>query len=195
MAGQLLQYGAEFLANKFTGEAVPVIGTSAPGTWIVGQEWINTTSGAVLEVYDPHTTAWVAGPYEYYMATLTSDPSTSGPGGGLPVNISDVNSLEDTTPGYLRQPVTFAVGSAAEPSIVQNSNVLTFGPYTANQSLPVGYTALMAIPAAFTGGYVPLASTVLNGLLLYIWQVPNPQQKLITQSIQVAANTFAVGVS
>lgn len=195
MAGQLLQYGAEFLANKFSGQAVPFIGTSAPGTWIVGQEWINTTSGAVLEVYDPHTAAWVTGPYQYYMATLVSDPSTAGPGGGLPVNISDINGLEDPTPGYLRQPVSFTVGSAAEPSLLQNSNVLTFGPYTANQSAAVGWTALMAIPAAFTGGYAPLASTVLNGLLLYIWQVPNPQQLLNTQSIQVAANTFQIGVS
>lgn len=195
MAGQLLQYGAEFLANKFSGEASPSIGTSAPGSWIVGQEWVDTTSGAVLKVYDPHTAAWVAGPYQMYMATLTSDPSTSGPGGGLPVNISDVSGLEDTTAGYLRQPVTFGVASAAEPSILQNSNVLTFGPYTANQSLPVGYTALMAIPAAFTSSYTPLASTVLNGLLLYTWQVPNPQQQLNTQSIMVAASTFSVGVS
>jgi hypothetical protein len=192
MAGQLLQYGSMFLANKFSGEAAPFIGVSAPGSWIVGQEWIN---GTTVHVYDPQTAAWVTGPYQYYMATIVSNPLTAGVGGGLPVNISDVSSLEDTTPGYLRQPVSFAVGSTAEPSVLQNSNTLTFGPYTSNQSLPVSWAALMAIPAQFTSSYSPLASTVLNGLLLYVWQVPNPQQMLSTQSILVAPNTFAIGVS
>jgi hypothetical protein len=192
MAGQLTQYGAEFLANKFTGEATPFIGGSAPGTWIVGQEWIN---GTTLHVYDPYTSAWVTGPYQYYMATLTSDPTVAGPGGGLAVNISDIAPIEDTTPGYLRQPVTFGVGSAAEPSNVVNTNTLTFGPYTSNQSLPVGYAALLAIPAQFTSSYSPLASTVLNGLLMYLWSVPNPQQVLTTQSISVAPSTFNVAVS
>lgn len=192
MAGQLLQYGAEFLANKFSGDAVPFIGASAPGSWIVGQEWIN---GSTINVYDPHTTAWTTGPYQYYMALLTSDPTVAGPGGGLAVNISDLAPIEDTTPGYLRQPVSFTQGSVAEPSVLQNSNLLTFGPYTSNQAAPIIYTALYAIPAQFTSSYSPLASTVLNGLALYVWQVPNPQQVLSTQSISIAANTFQVSVS
>lgn len=195
MAGQLLQYGAEFLANKFSGQAAPFIGASSPGAWIVGQEWINNSGTIISHVYDPQTAAWMTGPYQMYMATLVSDPSTAGPGGGLPVMISDVNTLEDQTTGYLRQPVSFTTGSVAEPSVLSNSNILTFGPYSVNQALPVGWTALMAIPAQVTGGNVPLASSVLNGLLLYIWQVPNPQQRLSTQSIQVAANTFQTGVS
>lgn len=195
MAGQLTQYGAEFIANKIGGTAVPFIGASAPSSWIVGQEWIN---GAVLNVFDPRTSAWVTGPYQLYMALLTSDPTVAGPGGGLAVNISDVAPIEDTTTGYLRQPVTFGQGTVGEPSSIVNTNTMTFGGsggYGANQAAAIGWTALMAIPAQFTSSYSPLASTVLNGLLLYTWQVPNPQQVLSTQQIQIAPSTFTIGVS
>lgn len=192
MPGQLTQIGEQFLANKFSGQAVPFIGGSAPGTWIPGQEWIN---GAAINVYDQHTSAWVTGPYDYYMALLTSDPSVAGAGGTVANLISDVAPIEDTTAGYLRQPVTLGLGTAATPSVITNTNLMTFGAYTANQSLPIGWTALMAIPASDTGGYVPLASTVLNGLLLYLWTVPVQAQVLSTQTIQIAPGTFQVGLT
>lgn len=194
MAGQLTQYGAEFLANKISGLASPFVGASAPGTWIVGQEWINTT-GSVLNVYDPHTSAWVTGPYERYMCLLTSDPTVAGPGGTLAVNISDIAAIEDTTPGYLRQPVTFGTAATSEPSSFSNTNTMTFGPYTSNQALPIGWTAMIAVPAADTSSYAPLPTTVLNGLLMYLWQAPVTQQVLSTQSIQIAPATFNIGVS
>lgn len=194
MSGQLTQVGAQFLGNKLSTQATPFIGAAHPATWIPGQEWINTT-GSVLNVYDPKTAAWVTGPYQLYMALLTSDPTVVGPGGGLAQQISDLAAIEDTTTGYLRQPVTFGLAAASEPSSIFNSNLMTFGPYTANQAAPIGYTALMAVPAQFTASYTPLASTVQNGLLLYLWQVPNPQQVLSTQSIQIAANTFDIGIS
>lgn len=194
MAGQLTQYGAEFIGNKISNVAVPFIGASAPGTWIVGQEWITSTS-PTIHVYDPHTSSWVVGPYDYYMCLLTSDPTVAGPGGGLALNISDIAAIEDTTSGYLRQPVTFGVSAASEPSAFMNTNTLTFGPYTANQALPITYSALIAVPAADTSSYAPLASTVLNGLLLYLWQVPVSQQVLSTQSIMIAPSTFEIGVS
>lgn len=195
MPGQLTQVGEQFLANKFTGQAVPRIATTAPGSWIPGQEWINTTSGAVLNVYDPHTSAWVAGPYDYYMALLYGDPTTSGPGGGVAQQITDVTGIEDPTSGYLRQPVTLGLGTAATPSVVTNTNLLTFGPYTANQANPIGWTALMAIPRADDSSYVPIPGSVLNGLLLYLFQVPVPAQVLSTQSIQIAPGTFEVGLT
>jgi hypothetical protein len=194
MAGQLTQYGAEYVANKISGVATPFIGASAPGTWIVGQEWINT-SGSVLNVYDPHTSTWVTGPYERYLCLLTSDPTVAGPGGGLAVNISDIAAIEDTTAGYLRQPITFAAANASEPTSFTNTNTVTFGPYTANQALPIGWAALIGVPFADSSSYTPIASTVLNGLLLYVWQVPVAQQVLSTQSIQVAPGTFEIGVS
>jgi hypothetical protein len=194
MAGQLTQYGAEWLGNAIGGNTSPYFSTStAPSTWFVGQPWIN--SSTTLKVYDPHTTAWVTGPYQLYMALLAGNPLTSGPGGGVAVDISDLASIEDSTTGYLRQPCSFAAAVAASPSSITNSNLMTYGPYTANQAAPVSWTALLAVPAQFTGGYAPLARTVQNGLLLYIWQVPNPQQVLATQNIAIAAGTFDIGIS
>jgi hypothetical protein len=192
MAGQLTQYGAEFLGNKLGGNNVPFIGASAPSTWVVGQEWIN---GSTINVYDPHTSSWVTGPYDLYMALLISDPTVAGPGGGLAVNISDIAPIEDPTPGYLRQPVSFGVAAASSPSVILNSNLIEYGPYTANQNAPITWTALLAVPAANSSGYSPLPSTVLNGLLLYVWQVPNPQQVLATQNVAIAENTFDIGIS
>lgn len=192
MAGQLTQYGAEFIGNKISGQAAPFIGASAPSSWIVGQEWIN---GSTVNVYDPHTSAWVTGPYQRYLCLLTSDPTVAGPGGGLAVNISDISPIEDTTPGYLRQPITFGTAAVGEPSAIFNSNQLTFGPYTSNQAAAIGWAALIAVPAQFTSSYSPLATTVQNGLLLYLWDVPVAQQVLSTQTIQVAPSTFDIGIS
>lgn len=194
MSGQLTQYGAEYVANKINGTADVFIGAAHPVSWIVGQEWINT-SGSVLNVYDPQTAAWVAGPYDRYLCLLTADPTISGPGGGLVVSMSDISAIEDTTTGYLRQPITWAQAAVSEPTSFSNTNTITFGPYTANQSLPIGWAAMVAVPRAFTSSYTPIARTVLNGLLMYVWQVPNPQQVLITQSIVVAPGTFSIGVS
>lgn len=194
MSGQLTQYGAEYVANKFNGQASPYINATQPASWIVGQEWINTT-GSVLNVYNPNTTTWVAGPYQRYLCLLTGDPTTAGPGGGLVVNISDLSTIEDTTTGYLRQPITFGLAAASEPTSFVNTNTLTFGPYTANQSLPIGWAALIAVPAAYTAGYTALASTVHDGLLMYVWQLPITQQVLSTQEIQVAPSTFDIGIS
>src|SRR5271165_281801 len=161
MAGQLTQYGAEFIGNKINGTASPYINASAPGAWIVGQEWINT-SGSVQNVYDPHTSAWVTGPYDRYLCLLTSDPTVAGPGGGLSVNISDIAAIEDTTAGYLRQPITFGTSAVSEPTSYSNTNTLTFGPYTANQSLPIGWAAMIFVPRSFDSSYAPIASSVLN---------------------------------
>lgn len=195
MAGQLFQYGAEFIGNKFGGTAVPFVGASHPVSWVVGQEWINTSASNAIYVYDPHTSAWVLGPYDYYMALLTASPLTAGPGGGLAVNISDTAPIEDTTPGYLRQPASFATAAVSSPSSILNSNLMEFGPYTANQAAPITWVALYAIPRANDSSYTPIPATVLNGLLLYAWQVPNPQQVLATQIVAIAANTFDFGIS
>jgi len=91
--------------------------------------------------------------------------------------------------------VSFGVAAASSPSVILNSNLIEYGPYTANQNAPITWTALLAVPAANSSGYSPLASTVLNGLLLYVWQVPNPQQVLATQNIAIAENTFDIGIS
>lgn len=193
MAGQLAQYGAELIGNKISGLAQPFVGASHPASWIVGQEWINT-SGSTVNVYDPSTSSWVAGPYNYYFCLLTADPTTAVSGGPC-VNISDLTAIEDTTSGYQRQYVTWNTAAVSEPSSISNSNVMTFGPYTANQALPIGYAATIAVPAANSTAGSPIAATIHNGLLIYMWQVPVAQQVLSTQSISIAAGTFTIGIS
>jgi len=193
MAGQLHQYGAEYLGNKANGTADVSIGASHPVTWIVGQEWINT-SGSVLNVYDPVSAGWVTGPYDRYLCLLTGDPTTVV-SGGMAVNISDLSTIEDSTTGYLRQPITFGASAVSEPTSFSNTNTLTFGPYTANQAAAIGWASLIYVPRNYDAGYTALARTVTNGLLFYSWQVPNPQQVLTTQTIMVAPGTFNIGVS
>ena len=195
MAGQLTQVGAQFLSNKLSGQALPHVGSSAPGTWIPGQEWVNTSSGNAIYVYDPFTSSWVAGPYDSYFALLVSDPTTGGPSGGLVQTIQQAAALEDTTAGYMRQPFAGSVGTAAQPSVISNTNTITFGPYTANQAAQVSWAALMAIPRTDDGSDAPVASTVFNGLLMYVWTVPVPQQVLATKSIQIAPGTIQIGLT
>lgn len=103
MAGQLSAVGAQALANHIGGIVPPHIGSSAP-VWQPGLVWINTSSTPVASYWN--TTAWVPGPEGKYIALLTGDPSTSGPGGGYAQAISDL--IEDPTAGYARQSVTFA---------------------------------------------------------------------------------------
>jgi len=195
MAGQLTQVGAQFLANKLSGQAKPFVGASAPGSWIPGQEWINTSAGNAIYVYDPFTSTWVAGPYDLYLALLVSDPTTGGPGGGLVQTIQQAAALEDTTTGYLHQPFPMTVGTAAIPSVISNTGTATFGPYTANQAAQVSWAALMAVPRVDDSSDTPIASTVNNGLLMYLWIVPVPQQVLATKSIQVAPGQFQIGLT
>ncbi len=195
MAGQLTQVGAQFLGNKLSGQAVPFVGASAPGSWIPGQEWINTSAGNAIYVYDPFTSTWVAGPYDRYIALLVSDPTTGGPGGGLVQTIQQCAALEDTTTGYLRQPFAMSTATAAQPSVVSNTGTVTFGPYTANQAAQISWAALMLIPRVDDSGDTPIASTVYNGILMYLWTVPVPQQVLATQSIQIAPGTFQIGLT
>lgn len=190
MAGQLTQVGAQYLANTLGQQAVPHIGSSAPGTWVPGQYWYNTGS-STLECYDPATSSWVTGPYVLYMALLVTDPATLGPSGGQVQTIAQMAAGEDTTAGYARQVFALGTGTAAEPSVIANSGTVTFGPYTANQAAQVSWASLLAIPTADTGS----ASTTTSGLLLYNWTVPVPQQVLATKSIQIAPGTFQIGLT
>lgn len=172
MAGQLTSVGAQALANHIGGIVPPHIGSTAP-TWVPGLTWVNTSSSPAL--YYWNTEAWVAGPQSLYVALLTGDPTTSGPSGGYAVNISDL--IEDQTAGYARQAVTFGVPSSTVigtyPAPIANTNVLTFGPYTANMQTADGWAALV------TAGSGDL------GLLSYLWKLPAAVMVPLAESIQV----------
>lgn len=78
-----------------------------------------------------------------YLALLTADPGDS----------PTVASLaEDTTSGYGRQAPTFSVPSG-DPATTANTNLITFGPYAANQASPIVAIALLDNISG-TGGVV-----------------------------------------
>lgn len=170
MSGQLTQVGAQILANKIAGNDVPYIGTSAPGSWIPGQPWINDTTNPPV-TYSYNGTSWVTGSAGRYVALLTASPFTSGSGGTNAETISDL--VELATTGYSRVSVTFSDAAASYPAPVSNSSVLTFGPMGAAMTLAAQWAALVT------------ASTGTTGLLLYYWQLDTPQQVSVSQSIQI----------
>lgn len=179
MAGQLTAVGAQAQANTIGGIVPPYIGTSAP-TWVPGLVWIDTSSTPVAKYWN--TQEWVAGPQTLYLALLTGDPTQSGPGGGYAQNISDL--IEDQTAGYARQVVDFAVPASdtatTYPAPVTNSNVITFGPYTANMQTADGWAALVTAEAGDLG------------LLLYLWALPAATQVPLSKSIQIGVGSLSL---
>lgn len=184
MAGQLSAVGAQMLANKIGGIVPPALvsGIANAPAWKPGLEVIDYSVTPPVR-YVWNTQAWVAASsMGLYLALLTGDPSQSGPGGGYAQNISDL--LEDQTAGYARQSVTFAEpATPGYPATISNTNVITFGPYTAAQANPVNWAALVT------------ASSGQLGLLLYMWQLPSPQQVNVSQSIQIAAGAATLSES
>jgi hypothetical protein len=229
MSGQVSQIGAIALANKLGGIGGVVIQTTMP-TFVPGLIWINdSTSPPVQMVWNSET--WVDGPETLFVALLTGDPSVAGQAGGFAETVADITAIEDTTPGYARQPVTFAnvpalynsatpyaVGSqvmfqgfvytnatastnvaptgqessnstwtytpnGGYPGEVANSDVLTWGPYTAAQTLAVQFAALVTVSSGSVG------------LLKYMWTLPEPQQVNISQSIQAGVGSLILAES
>ena len=178
MSGQLSQVGAQSLANHIAGNVPPYIGSSSP-TWIPGLTWINTSGAPAL--YSWNGASWVAGAQGRYIALLTASPFTSGPGGGYAQAISDL--VEVTTAGYARQSVSFTDAAASYPAPESNSNLLTFGPMSANMAVSAQWAAMVT---AVTG-------TV--GLLEYWWTLDTPQQVLVSQSIQIPIGSLTLAES
>ena len=123
----------------------------------------------------------MAGAQGRYIALLTASPFTSGPGGGYAQAISDL--VEVTTSGYSRQSVSFTNAAASYPAPESNSNLLTFGPMSANMAVSAQWAAMVT---AVTG-------TV--GLLLYFWTLDTPQQVLVSQSIQIPIGSLTLAES
>jgi hypothetical protein len=172
---QVGQWGSMAAINHLTGNVPPYIGSTAP-TWIPGLDWINTSSGTVL--YHWNGVAWVSGAAGHYIALLTVDPATTGPSGGYSVNISDL--VEDTTAGYARQAVTFSAAGTTYPSPSSNTGNLTFGPYTAAQTVPVQWAALVTAASGNTG------------LLTYWWNLSPAEQVSVSQTIVIGSGTLSL---
>lgn len=108
-----------------------------------------------------------------YIALLTADPS----------GLSTIAALTEVlTTGYSRQLVTWGSASASEPSIISNSNLLTFGPMTANMLLPAQWAALVTV------------SSGTSGSLNYTWTLQEQQLVLSTEEIAIVAGALIINL-
>jgi len=179
MSGQIAPLTADATLNLLAGTFTLVAQSTAP-TWSPGKYWFNTTTSA-LNFWTGSTWADVS---LRYLALLTADPATSGPGGAQAAAISDLTECADS--GYARIPVslTTAAGTAT-PVSVSNSALLTWGPFNVDMAAPVGWVALVTVQSGNAG------------LLVYTWQVPGNmvQQVQASQYIQCPAGGLVMSQS
>jgi hypothetical protein len=69
------------------------------------------------------------------------------------------------------------------PSVIANTNTLSFGPYTAAQAAPVQFAALVTCASGAVGR------------LAYTWTLPVQQQVNVSQFIQAGAGSLTLGQS
>lgn len=162
------QQGSIFQLNSVTGVAAPLVQTATPGSGVIGQYWVNASSSSTVSAWNG--TAWVAvaGPY---LALLTADPTGS-------TEISQLSECTDS--GYSRVIVDWNPATATVPVSIQNSNLITFGPFSINMTLPCQWLALVSVPSGTTG------------LLLETFTLSSPQQVLATQSITLAPQALTI---
>lgn len=169
--GQIGTHGAQACLNLLTGNAVPVVSSSAPATPVYGQYWINTSSSN--QPYYYNGTSWVLETGNRYLALLTADPTQ------LPaVNITDL--AEVTTAGYGRAQVTMSTATGNYPSVATDTGTITWGPMSADMLAPALFAALVTVASGTAGLY------------LYSWPLPSPEQVSVSQSIQIATSQLSL---
>ena len=169
--GQIGTRGAQMTLNLLTGNAVPVVSSSAPSSWIPGQYWINSSAGNTP--YEYNGTTWVPGSATRYMALLTADPTA------LPaVNLSDL--AEVTTAGYARAVVSMSAATNQYPSVSTDTGTISWGPMAADMLVPALFAALVTV------------SSGTSGLYLFSWPLPSPQQVSVSQYVQIATNQLSL---
>lgn len=119
-------------------------------------------TGRALDFSSPRTT---------YLALLTATVADDAAMTALP---------EVTTPGYARQAVTWGASTTARPSTTSNSAVVTFGPVTADMSVPVTHAVLVTV------------NTGTAGQILAKWQLDAPQQPVNGQALQIASGKLTL---
>lgn len=113
-----------------------------------------------------------------YLTLLTASPAEATTASEL-IEVTGVGS----TPAYTRTLVTFSAASAAYPSVVFNSALVTWGPYIQDMLVPAQWVALVD-----TG---PAAGT--SGNFLYWWYTPSPIQAPGGQPIQIPTGGLIPG--
>ncbi|MEV4454352.1 hypothetical protein [Microbispora sp. NPDC049633] len=135
----------------------------------------NPTTTAAADALDYFVGRAVAKttPYSTYVALLTSAP---------PNNATIAQLAEVNTPGYARQLVSWAPASAAVPSTTSNTNVLTFGPVTADMAAQATHAALVTAQVGTTGE------------VREVWTLDTPQQAVNGQALQMGANKLTLSL-
>ncbi|MFI6495886.1 hypothetical protein [Nonomuraea typhae] len=103
--------------------------------------------------------------FSVYLALMTSS---------APDNVGLSSLPEVTTPGYSRQLALFSPATLSRPSTSSNSSVITFGPMTADMSVPATHVAMVTAQVGTVGD------------VLYIWQLDTTQQAVNGQALQIA---------
>ncbi|MGW0060365.1 phage tail fiber protein [Streptosporangium sandarakinum] len=112
-------------------------------------------------------------PYTTYVALLTSEP---------PVGATMAQMAEVSTPGYSRQPATWAPASATVPSATSNTNLLTFGPVTADMTAMATHCALVT----------SLIGT--SGEIREVWRLDAAQQAVNGQALQMGTGKLTLSM-
>jgi len=141
----------------------------------------DTTDRAILNWITGTSLGGWAPPSTAYVALLTVDPSTTS---AIPTDpqLSELTELAAT--GYTRQIATFTAATSPTQgtSQIQNSNLITFGPFTSasGSGTPTTFGALVNV-ASGTSGEV---------ICVWEWDTPitAPQNQSIT--IPIANLTF-----
>jgi hypothetical protein len=128
--------------------------------------------GAQQELYALTGTA--VGSVTTYLALCTADPSSA-------VTVAEISEV--TTAGYARAEVVWNTPTAAYPSVITNSNLIVWGPMSANMALAAQWVAMVT------------SASGTSGQLLYTWTLDDPQQVYATQEIAIAAGELSISQS
>jgi len=138
-------------------------------------------AGNLTDTTDRAVLNWITGtspggwtpPTTGYVMLLTADPTTTS---AVPTNPQLSELTELTATGYTRQVVTFTAASTPNggTSQIQNSNLLTFGPFTGSSGSGTTTTfgALVNVASGTTGEVIAT----------WQWDIPvlAPQNQSIT---------------
>lgn len=171
MPGSLSRTGARAAMNNALGIQLPVVSGSAP-TWKPGMWWIDTGSGNAIKRWNG--SSWVVDSGVRYLALLFSGPAENATLAALD---------EIVTSGYARVSVTLDFATDADPTIVLNTNLITFGPMSVDMTVAATHAALVDVPSGTTGQ------------VLYTWELDVAQQVNASQTIQVAIGQLSAALS
>jgi hypothetical protein len=108
--------------------------------------------------------------------------ATAVPAGSVTANLAAYGSVELTTAGYARQPVTWDPATGSDPSVMASAALVTFGPFEADPP-EIGYLFLCTTSIG-TVGYV-----------MACWQFETARDPAEDDSLNIGAGDLTMGVA